>query len=89
MSGGIDSSVAAALLARSGRTVVGFSMQLVDRLHEANRRFDLQIFPNAAHGIGRPYPSMRWEYFHQHLIARPNGGAARPAQPARSGAGPF
>jgi tRNA-specific 2-thiouridylase len=32
MSGGVDSSVAAALLAEQGRGLVGFSMQLVDRL---------------------------------------------------------
>jgi tRNA-specific 2-thiouridylase len=32
MSGGVDSSVTACLLARQGRPVVGFSMQLVDRL---------------------------------------------------------
>lgn len=32
MSGGVDSSVAAGLLALSGRPLVGFSMQLVDRL---------------------------------------------------------
>ncbi len=32
MSGGVDSSVAAALLAREGRPLVGFSMKLVDRL---------------------------------------------------------
>ncbi len=38
MSGGVDSSVAAALLAGAGRPVVGFSMQLVDRLAgEADR----------------------------------------------------
>lgn len=32
MSGGVDSSVAACILVRAGRPVVGFSMQLVDRL---------------------------------------------------------
>lgn len=39
MSGGVDSSVAAALLARSGRPVVGFSMQLVDRLAGVAERY--------------------------------------------------
>lgn len=39
MSGGVDSSVAACLLARSGRKVVGFSMQLTDRLAGAEERY--------------------------------------------------
>jgi len=39
MSGGVDSSVAAGLLARSGRRVVGFSMQLVDRLAGETERY--------------------------------------------------
>lgn len=39
MSGGVDSSVAAALLARAGRRVVGFSMQLVDALAAGEERY--------------------------------------------------
>jgi tRNA-specific 2-thiouridylase len=39
MSGGVDSSVAACLLAREGRRVVGFSMQLVDRLAGEENRY--------------------------------------------------
>ncbi len=39
MSGGVDSSVAAALLAREGRPLVGFSMQLVDRLAGETDRY--------------------------------------------------
>ena len=39
MSGGVDSSVAAALLARQGRPLVGFSMQLVDGLAGAEERY--------------------------------------------------
>jgi tRNA-uridine 2-sulfurtransferase len=39
MSGGVDSSVAAALLAREGRSLVGFSMQLVDRLAGESERY--------------------------------------------------
>jgi len=39
MSGGVDSSVAAALLGREGRSLVGFSMQLVDRLAGETERF--------------------------------------------------
>jgi tRNA-specific 2-thiouridylase len=39
MSGGVDSSVAAALLGRAGRPLVGFSMQLVDRLAGSEERY--------------------------------------------------
>jgi tRNA-specific 2-thiouridylase len=39
MSGGVDSSVAAALAARSGRPLVGFSMQLVDSLAGETERY--------------------------------------------------
>jgi tRNA-specific 2-thiouridylase len=39
MSGGVDSSVAAALIARGGRRLVGFSMQLVDRLAGESERY--------------------------------------------------
>ena len=39
MSGGVDSSVAAGLLARRGRRVLGFSMQLVDRLAGEEERY--------------------------------------------------
>lgn len=39
MSGGVDSSVAAALLAREGRPLVGFSMQLVDKLAGESERY--------------------------------------------------
>jgi tRNA-specific 2-thiouridylase len=39
MSGGVDSSVAAALLSRAGRPLVGFSMQLVDRLAGETERY--------------------------------------------------
>ena len=39
MSGGVDSSVAAALLARAGRPVFGISMQLVDRLAGETERY--------------------------------------------------
>jgi len=39
MSGGVDSSVAAALLARASRPLVGFSMQLIDGLAGAEERY--------------------------------------------------
>ena len=39
MSGGVDSSVAASLVAASGRPLVGFSMQLVDSLAGEEERY--------------------------------------------------
>ena len=39
MSGGVDSSVAAALLARQRRSLVGFSMQLVDQMAGSEERY--------------------------------------------------
>lgn len=45
--------------------------QLVEKLHEANKRFDLQVFPNHRHGIGSPYPNQRWEYLITHLKPEP------------------
>ncbi|ANM29014.1 hypothetical protein ABI59_04500 [Acidobacteria bacterium Mor1] len=39
MSGGVDSSVAAAMLAREGRRLVGFSMQLIDKLAGEAERY--------------------------------------------------
>ena len=39
MSGGVDSSVAACLLARDSRPIVGFSMQLIDGLAGAEERY--------------------------------------------------
>jgi len=39
MSGGVDSSVTAALLRQQGRSLVGFSMQLVDRLAGESERY--------------------------------------------------
>ena len=39
MSGGVDSSVAAGLLSRENRSLVGFSMQLIDRLEGEEERY--------------------------------------------------
>ena len=41
--------------------------QLVNALHAANKRFDMQIYPGFKHGIGSTYSQIRWEYFHKHL----------------------
>lgn len=43
---------------------------IVDALIEANKDFDLIVFPNARHGYGADSPYMmrrRWDYFVQHL----------------------
>lgn len=43
---------------------------VVDALIEANKDFDLIVFPNARHGYGADSPYMmrrRWDYFVQHL----------------------
>ena len=41
--------------------------QLVRQLQTIDKRFDLMIYPGAAHGIPGNYPSLRWEYFYEHL----------------------
>ena len=41
--------------------------QLVRQLQTIDKRFDLMIYPGAAHGIAGNYPSLRWEYFYEHL----------------------
>ncbi len=40
---------------------------LVKKLQDADRRFDLMIYPGYRHGVGSTYRSLRWEYFHRHL----------------------
>ena len=61
MSGGVDSSVAAALLVEAGHDVVGVSMQLYDASH-GEERFgscctidDLHDARRVAHGLGIPH----------------------------------
>jgi len=61
MSGGVDSSVAAALLVEAGHDVVGVSMQLYD-VSQAGERFgscctidDLHDARRVAHGLGIPH----------------------------------
>lgn len=41
--------------------------QLAEALHQADKRFDMQIYPKFKHGIGSTYYSLRWEYLLQHL----------------------
>ena len=47
------------------------TMLVVQALIEANRDFDLLLFPNARHGFGRDSNYMtrrRWDYFVRHLL---------------------
>lgn len=76
MSGGVDSSVAAALLARDGHDVIGLSMQLYDQ-HQGETRFgscctidDLYDARRVAGTIGIPHYIVNFErQFHEHVIA--------------------
>jgi tRNA-uridine 2-sulfurtransferase len=75
MSGGVDSSVAAAMLADQGHEVIGVSMQLYDQ-REGDIRFgtcctldDLQDARRAAAAIGIPHYIMNFErHFDEHVV---------------------
>lgn len=75
MSGGVDSSVAAAMLADAGHEVIGVSMQLYDQ-REGQVRFgtcctidDLHDARRAAAAIGIPHYIMNFErQFEDHVI---------------------
>jgi tRNA-specific 2-thiouridylase len=76
MSGGVDSSVAAALLARDGHDVIGLSMQLYDP-HQGETRFgscctidDLYDARRVARAIGIPHYIVNFEHkFQEHVIS--------------------
>jgi len=57
--GGMDDNVHPAL-----------TIQLVDALIKANKKFDFLIIPNSAHGVSaHPYFTLRkWDYFVEHLL---------------------
>jgi tRNA-specific 2-thiouridylase len=75
MSGGVDSSVAAAMLADQGHDVIGVSMQLYDQ-REGDVRFgicctldDLHDARRAAAAIGIPHYIMNFErQFNEHVV---------------------
>jgi tRNA-specific 2-thiouridylase len=76
MSGGVDSSVAAALLARRGAPLVGFSMKLVDRLGEGDRYGrccspeDFRDARQVADRLGFPHYVLDMEEdFRRHVLA--------------------
>ena len=76
MSGGVDSSVAAALLARDGHDVIGLSMQLYDQ-QQGEVRFgscctidDLHDARRVAGAIGIPHYIVNFEHkFQEHVIS--------------------
>jgi len=76
MSGGVDSSLAAALLAREGRSLVGFSMQLVDRLAGEDERYGRCCSPDdfrdaraVADRLGVPHYVLHMEEeFRRHVL---------------------
>ena len=76
MSGGVDSSVAAALLAREGHDVIGLSMQLYDHSN-GETRFgscctidDLYDARRVAGTLGIPHYIVNFEHqFQEHVIA--------------------
>ena len=37
-------------------------------LIDANKDFDMLIFPNKGHGLGKYWMRRRWDYFVRHLI---------------------
>ncbi|MDA8563661.1 DPP IV N-terminal domain-containing protein [Mariniblastus sp.] len=47
------------------------SWQLIKSFHDSDKRFDLMIYPQFAHGIGSTYEALRWEYFVRHLKPEP------------------
>ena len=76
MSGGVDSSVAAALLSREGHDVIGLSMQLYDQ-NQGEIKFgscctldDLYDARRVARAIGIPHYIVNFEHkFQEHVIS--------------------
>ncbi len=45
--------------------------KLSDALHKANKRFDMMIYPDFAHGVGSTYPQLTMEYLINNLKPEP------------------
>ena len=78
MSGGVDSSVAACLLAGEARSLVGFSMQLVDRLAGETERYgrccspdDFRDARSVADRMGFPHYVLDMEQDFERTVLRP------------------
>jgi tRNA-specific 2-thiouridylase len=78
MSGGVDSSVAAGLLARDERAIVGFSMQLVNRLAGQVERYgrccspdDFRDARNVADRLGFPHYVLDLQEEFERQVLRP------------------
>lgn len=78
MSGGVDSSVAACLLAARQRPLVGFSMQLIDRLAGENERYgrccspeDFRDARSVAQRMGFPHYVLDMEQEFRRTVLRP------------------
>jgi tRNA-specific 2-thiouridylase len=78
MSGGVDSSVAACLLAGGGRPLVGFSMQLVDRMAGQTERYGRCCSPDdfrdaraVADRMGFPHYVLDMEQEFERTVLRP------------------
>ena len=78
MSGGVDSSVAACLLAGGGRSLVGFSMQLVNRLAGQSERYGRCCSPDdfrdaraVADRMGFPHYVLDLEQEFERMVLRP------------------
>jgi dipeptidyl-peptidase-4 len=41
--------------------------QLSKALNDADKRFQMMIYPEFQHGVGSTYSALRWEFFHEHL----------------------
>jgi len=51
-----------------GNVPVNNTLLLAKALMDANKTFDMLIFPNSGHGLGQYWVRRRWDYFVQHLI---------------------
>jgi dipeptidyl aminopeptidase/acylaminoacyl peptidase len=63
------------------------TLLVVDALIEANKDFDLILFPNRGHGFGNePYMMRRrWDYFVEHLLGAEPPDDYKMMPPQRSG----